>query len=416
MHRIRMSLPYFKKFGWEPEVVSIDPVHSEMVKDLLLSKSIPHHVKLHTVQAFSKKWTFKLKLGSLALRSLWFYRRKVNSILKTNSFDLIYFSTTQFPVTILGNYWKQKFGIPYVIDMQDPWHSDFYLDKPKNEQPAKFWFSYRLNKYLEPLAIKTVNGLISVSMAYITTLKHRYPEISNIPASEITFGASKDDFEIVKKNDTFLKPAFKRQRNITHIVYVGRGGNDMKKAVCLLFEAFKRGLMINPYNFNKLRFHFLGTSYAPSGKGKPTFNPIAKEYGLQNFVEEQTDRIPFYQGLQTLLHADVLFVPGSEDPQYTASKIYPYIMAKRPLLAIFNPLSNVSKILQECNAGKVVSLLDSEQAVNDIYSFLLNFINNPFKKNETNWENFKKYSAENMTKRQCELFDKVVNSQQKPTK
>src|SRR5690606_1772161 len=141
-------------------------------------------------------------------------------------FDLIYFSTTQFPVCILGAYWKKKFGIPYVIDMQDPWHSTYYLDKPKNERPPKFWFSYRLNKYLEPLAMKGVDGLISVSGAYLETLHRRYPETRQLPQEVITFGAFEQDFEIARRHPE-LQPAFQRIPGCIHLVYVGRGGHDM---------------------------------------------------------------------------------------------------------------------------------------------------------------------------------------------
>jgi hypothetical protein len=408
MQRIRMSLPYFKKFGWEPEVVFVDPIHSEMVKDELLNDSIPSEIKLHSVQAFSKRWTSKIKLGSIALRSLWFYKQKVNNILKTSHFDLIYFSTTQFPVAILGNYWKKKFRVPYVLDMQDPWHSDYYLDKPKSGQPAKFWFSYRLNKYLEPLVLKNVSGLISVSDAYISTLKNRYPEIANIPSSVITFGAFEDDFKIVRKFSSSLKPAFTRSENTLHLVYVGRGGKDMEKAIRLLFGAFKVGLDTNPSIFNKLRFHFIGTSYAPAGEGKPTIYPVAEEFDVQNFVDEQTDRIPFYQGLQTLLNADALFVPGSDDPHYTASKIYPYILAAKPLLAIFNPLSSITDVINRCNAGLVININEADEAKNSILKFLSNLASGDLTSLTINHENFREYSSENMTRQQCVLFDEVL--------
>ena len=93
-------------------------------------------IKIHQVKAFNKKWTSKFGLGSIALRSLWFYRKKVNQLLKKGHFDLIYFSTTQFPVCILGASWKKRFQIPYVIDMQDPWFSDYYENKPKEQRPA----------------------------------------------------------------------------------------------------------------------------------------------------------------------------------------------------------------------------------------------------------------------------------------
>src|ERR1700761_6102280 len=157
MHRVRMSLPYFKQFGWEAEVVTVDESYSQITKDELLLQSVPPEITIHKVKALNKKVAARLGLGNIALRSLWFYRQKVNAILKEKKVDLVYFSTTQFPVCVLGAYWKRKFGIPYVIDMQDPWHSDYYKDKPKQQRPPKYWFSYRLNKYLEPKAMRHVS-------------------------------------------------------------------------------------------------------------------------------------------------------------------------------------------------------------------------------------------------------------------
>ena len=51
---------------------------------------------------------------------------------------------------------------------------------------------------------------------------------------------------------------------------------------------------------------------------------------------------------------------GSDDPGYTASKIYPYILAEKPLLAIFHEESSVVRILQETNAGTVVTFKTGE--------------------------------------------------------
>ena len=102
MQRVRMSISYFSEFNWEPEVVSVDLSMSDMNTDPLLLKSIPDHIPVHFVKAFSKKFTSKLGLGSIALRSLWFYKEFVDSLLSEKRFDLIYFSTTQFQVCILG--------------------------------------------------------------------------------------------------------------------------------------------------------------------------------------------------------------------------------------------------------------------------------------------------------------------------
>ena len=410
MQRIRMSLPYFKDYGWEAEVVTIDIKHSDMVQDDLLLESLPGDIMVHRIRAFSKKWTSKFGLGSIALRSLWFYRLKVNSLLKQKKYDLIYFSTTQFPVCILGAYWKKRFEIPYVIDMQDPWHSDYYRDKPTRERPPKYWFSYRLNKWLEPIAMKDVSGLISVSQAYIDDLKKRYPLIKDIPSETITFGAFKKDFMIAAKYADILKTTVKPESGKINMVYVGRGGKDMLQAIKPLFLGMLKGLSLQPELFERFRFQFIGTSYAVSGCGMQSIQPLANDLGLRDYVFEQTDRIGFYESLATLQKADILFIPGSDDPKYTASKMYPYLMSQKALLAIFHEKSSAVTILKSCMPDAKVFTFpgDEEELISNVYRQLSGWAGGPISPSAINREVFKEYSASVMTGKQCDLFNRVI--------
>lgn len=407
MQRIRMSLPYFKEFGWQAEVIIVNPLYSEMVKDLLLLETIPKDIPIHTVEAFSKKWTSKFRLGSLALRSVWFYKKTVNRLLKEKKFDLIYFSTTQFPVCILGAYWKKKFGIPYIIDMQDPWHSTYYQDKPKSQRPAKHWFSYRLNKFLEPIAMKNVDGIISVSDAYITQLKARYKNINNIPTKTITFGYLKKDFEVAQEFSDRIAQTLEKRPGKLNLVYIGRGGYDMQESVRLLFTAFAKLLKENYDTFSVLRLHFIGTSYAQAGKGVKTILPVAEELDIAEYVNEQTDRISYFENIKCLQEADALIIPGSNDTAYTASKIYPYILTEKPLLAIFNSSSSAFDIIKNAG-GRTVSDLNLADSIEVIRQFLKNLIAQRCKKPETNWGYMQEYSAKALTEKQCEVFDRVI--------
>lgn len=406
MHRVRMSLPYFGHFGWHAEVVAVDEKYSEMLKDDLLLRSIPSNINIHYVGAFSKKWTSKLGLGSLALRSLWSYRKKVNKLLKQGHYDLIYFSTTAFPVCILGAYWEKKFGVPYVIDMQDPWHSDYYRDKPKDQRPPKYWFSYRLNKYLEPIAMKSVSGLISVSENYINDLKARYREIRNIPSQTITFGAFVPDLEVAESNKQLFAPLLDAQS--INVVYIGRGGNDMHRSVSMLFEALKRGLKSEPKIFNKLKVYFIGTSYAPNGRGKPTIQPLARQFGIDNHIVEITNRISYYHVLATLQQADALFIPGSDDPKYTASKIYPYLLTEKPILAIFNSKSPAMNVLNDYGVKFAYTYDATSDLMIEVIDFLKKIVDGSLVRQIYNEAAIEKYSAENMTRLQCDLFGKII--------
>lgn len=410
MHRVRISLPYFAEFGWDAEIVTVAARYTDIVQDELLLQSIPPDINIHKIKALSKKWTSKIGLGSLALRSLWFYKKKVNSLLRQTKFDLIYFSTTQFPVCILGAYWKKKFNVPYVIDMQDPWHSEYYKDKPRNQRPPKYWFSYRLNKWLEPLAIKQVDGLIAVSNKYIIDLKSRYKEAENVPSAIIPFGAFAPDLTIAQQNHSHFKNLLKAA--YVNIVYIGRGGADMHRATSVLFDAIKAGLSNEPAIFQALRFYFIGTSYAPAGTGKETIMPLAREFEIENNVVEITDRISFYHALATLQEADALFILGSDDPGYSASKIYPYLLTRKPLMAIFNRNSNVVNLLNACTENAVVVTFeeDGPPATGALYDLLTDTakgIRTPVKL----LENFSNYSARNLAHKQCELFNKVAVAQ-----
>ncbi|RZK49204.1 MAG: hypothetical protein EOO99_07425 [Pedobacter sp.] len=409
--RVRMSLPYYNKFEWEAEIVMVDPKYSDTNKDYLLVDSIPKNIIIHQVKAFSKKITAKFGLGSLALRSMYYYFNYVNQLLLNKKFDLILFSTTEFPIMILGAYWKKRFNIPYIIDMQDPWHTEYYQTKPKSERPPKYWFSYRLNKYLEPIAMKQVSGLMSVSQAYLDTLTDRYKPIQNIPQQVITFGAFPLDFDILKQKTFNSQFKINKELGIKNIVYIGRGGHDMKPGLSLLFEAFKNGLKSHKDLFERIKFYFIGTSYAADGHGKPTIKPIASIFEVDDYVEEHTNRIAFYDSLYNLNQADGLLIIGSEDPQYTASKIYPYMMIQKPLLALFHCDSSAYQIIEECTQGTVVKLNQpTHQAIQDIEEFLVAFIQDTLEAPQLNWNLFSKYTAENRTEMQCNLFNATLEN------
>lgn len=410
MHRIRHSVWYFEALGWKPTVMMVDESFVETSQDHLLLQTVPSNLELHKVKAFSTSWTRKLGLGALALRSLFFYFKLVNAIIKKNKPDLIYFSTTQFPVLVLGRYWKWRFKIPYIIDMQDPWHSDYYQDKPKHERPAKYWFSYRLNRCLEPIAMRGVDGIISVSQGYCDMLQKRYKNITPENCTVIPFGAFQKDFEIKVDSDAF----FNSSKNQINIRYIGRGGADMHTSLKIIFAAFCEGLKSNFDVFSQIRFEFIGTSYAANGKGIPSIMPLAFSFGLDEYVVEITDRMPYFEALNLLQSADILLIPGSDDPNYTASKLYPYIMAQKPILAVFSEKSSVVAILEQTNAGSFISFKSqpSQQEL-ETYSHLLlqkwleTLQKLPFKP-ATNWKAFEPYTALEMTKKQVHFFDSFL--------
>lgn len=398
MQRMRMSLPYYETWGWKAEVVTVKDPDNDTGKDPLLRQSIPDDITVHYINCLSKEKTAKFGLGSIALRSYFSYKRKVNELLKSGHYDLIFFTTTQFPLCTLGAYWKRKFKVPYVIDMQDPWHSDYYKDKPKAQRPKKYWFSYQLNKYLEPKAMKMVDGLISVSEKYIIDLQARYKQLNHIPTAVITFGYSDVDLQI-SKTLTVKQP----QKNQRLLAYVGVLGQMMQKSLNLFFDA------INQIADFKDNYHlsFKGTSYASAERAIATALPIAQQKGINN-IEEDTQRLGIFELLNYLNHADGLLIFGTDDAGYTSSKLYPYLQTGKPILGIFHPQSNAIQILSSLTNAQVISLDNDE---NTIQTKVLAYLRQIDEQSYTvNQELFKYYSASQMTERQCELFNRVLTN------
>jgi hypothetical protein len=183
----------------------------------------------------------------------------------------------------------------------------------------------------------------------------------------------------------------------------------MHRAIQPVFEAFKKGLDLQPELFGKIKFYFIGTSYAPAGKGIPTILPLAKQYAVEAHVVEITDRISYYHSLLTLQQADALFIPGSDDPQYTASKIYPYVLAQKPLIAIFNKQSSAAEVLDTCTGNAGILTFDKEgpNLADTLYPTLIQLAEGLLKP-VTILKSFEQYSAENLTGKQVALFNETL--------
>lgn len=412
MQRVRMSLPHFAEFGWKPVVLAVEPRYVEGVQDPLLLETLPSDVAIERMRALPVQLTRKVGFGYLGYRVLPYMYRAGARMIKRHNVDLVYFSTTMFLAMPLGRIWKQRFNVPFILDIQDPWVNDYHRERPESERPPKYCFVQRLNRVLEPWTMKEVDGIIAVSRDYIDTLRSRYPWLSTIPQKTLPFAASESDFCAVRDHpqpNRFFRPG----NGYIHGVYVGRGGEDMTVALRIIFQALRLGLQERPKVFSNLRLHFIGTSYAADDRARKTVQPVAEQLEVREFVEELPRRVPYFEAIQLLLDADFLLVPGSDDPQYTASKIFPYIMARKPLLAVFHERSSVVDIVQRTRAGMIVPF-SSGKPVESYARKLLEawaaILKSLPVSPAVDWSAFVPYTAREMTRKQCELFDRVMGS------
>jgi hypothetical protein len=356
--RLRMLLPHLAAEGCSAEVLAVDASCCADAVDPWQAEHLSAAVPIHRVRGLSQRWARLPGLGSIEARCYHALARAGSHLLRRKHFDAVYFSTTAFGCFRLGPLWKRRHGVPFVLDYQDPWVNDHYRRHPEITPPGgrfKYAVVDRLHRLQEPRVLRHAAGYTAVSAAYPAQLQARYPFAASIPSLVLPFPGSEDDFQHLEGISTSQLP-FDPHDGLIHWVSIGRGGADLHTALGGLFEAIAR---FGPFDLRqRLRLHFLGTSYAPAGQGVPSIAPLAQRSGLEALVEERTDRLPLSLSLAILKAADALLVLGSNDPAYTASKLYPYLLARRPLLAIMHRQSSVVDVIQRCGGAQLACFDD----------------------------------------------------------
>ncbi|ATC65699.1 hypothetical protein CMV30_18060 [Nibricoccus aquaticus] len=423
LQRVRMSLPYYRENGWEPIVLTIDPACQDGSREDALRATIPADIRIHRCGAFSLAWSRRLGLGNLGLRA-WFHLLFAGArLIRREKIDVVFLSNTQFVTFTLGRIWLRWLGVPYVIDLQDPWRTDYY-ERPGSRRPPGGW-KYQLARaqawLLEGWSFRRVGAFMSVSQVYLDDLRQRYRWFRFVPAEVIRFGASETDLAAARALPPI--PSLNAQPTalnsaaapaVIRFIYTGAAGPIMPHALKVLFRALSLFRAARPDDARRLRFEFLGTSYAPPGRGVESVVPVAREFGVADLVHELPHRLGHLECLQIQTSADVLLLLGSSDLAYSPSKLYPYYLAARPMLSVVFRDSYLESMLRELACSTVVTFSENAPA-DDAHSQLIAFFDHALNgfarfthpvRNDAFFR--REFLAQSLTARQCALFAAAV--------
>ena len=411
--RARFFAKHLPEFGWNPIVLTTDPRCYEWTVDLENENLLDPALEVVRTNALPLNWTRRLGFGDLGLRTLWHHWRALSRICRQRRVDLILISVPPNAPIVLGRLAYARFGIPYILDYNDPIRTEYYWKLPRAQRPPKWALVYAMYRILEPFALKRADQLVGVDDSYMAGLFVNYKFLHGVEATPVAFGVEPSDFEYVRQHP---RPnlIFNRTDGYFHISSVGRGGADMVATLRALFEAIRLGRQNAPDLYKRVRIHFVGTTYAPKAEGLYQILPIARECGVDDIVEEFPGRVQHLDAIQLLLDSDALIVVGSENPHYTASKIFPYILAAKPLLAIFHEESSAVKLLQETCAGNAVTfgvgrppltvVREIDTALQELLRLPPNWLPS------TDWARFAPYTAHAVTAKLARVFDRTVKS------
>jgi hypothetical protein len=415
LQRVRMSLPYYRANGWEPVVLAVGAAWQEGTQEQELLATVPADVRVVHCRAVPVRWSRWLGIGTLGLRALPFLFWRGCRLLRQEKFDLVFFSTTQFMALPLGRLWRLGFKVPYILDVQDPWRTDYY-ERPGSRRPPGGW-KYQVARLLawmfEGYSFAGASAVMSVSASYLDELGARYPWFAAKPTAVIRFGASNIDFEAAA---TIPAPTYRfdRSQPYVHCLYTGAAGPVMPHALTVLFVALRNYRELHPEKAARLRLHFVGTSYVRPGRGKFSVMPVAEQCGVASQVSELPHRVGHLEAIRLQQEADVLLLPGSSDLAYSPSKIYVYYLTKKPILGLVFYNSVMAQLLEELACTHLVRFPlygPKEEAYASIHKFFdLAVAGFPAGslpvRNEALFQ--RAYLADTLTRMQCELFERAL--------
>lgn len=351
--RIRALLPHLAELGWEAEVLCVDAAQVEGPRDELLARTLPAGLPVHRCGAVPLKLARSLRCGQLGYRAHFQLRAAGDRLLRTGRFDLVFFSTAIFETLALGPRWKRRFGIPYLVDLHDPWVTDYY-DQPGAAAPPggrlKFALAQAIARRCEPRVMRGAAHVVCVSPDYPKALRRRYPDLPEDRFSVVPFAAPQHDFEALDRLP--MEPAIWGARAAPpRWLYLGRVVPAMRLPLAGLMRwlgAARNSPATGP------ELWFVGTKYLGTDRTESLVTELARTEGVNGQVREHMARVPYFDGLQLLQQADTVLVIGSDDASYTASKVYSVLLAGRPVLALIHRQSAAAERLRACSNAVVV--------------------------------------------------------------
>ncbi len=301
----------------------------------------------------------------------------LSKYLEKNPIDIIITTGPPHSVHLIGLALKKKFKIPWIADFRDPWTNIDYFHKLPLTKKAK-----QTHFKLEKEVVQTADQVVVVGK----TMQREYlPLNGNTTIIENGFDNFKEDFKTEKD----------KKFSLLHIGLLNQDRNH--KA---LWEALKE-LKNDVKDFDKdLEIKLIGKICVEA------IHEIKKNNLTDNLT--LNDYIPHQEVIKYQKSAQVLLLLVNNTPNakgIITGKIFEYLQAKRPILALAPTNGDLAEIIQETQSGLTVDFNDKDKIKKQILSYYLKYKNNTL---QICPKNIEKYHRKERTKKLASVITKIT--------
>ena len=345
------------------------------------------HVGFLSEEAVKPSWKTRLSMWLRAnlfipdAKSIWYFTSQtaIDAFLKEEKVDVIISTGPPQTTHLIARRISKKHGIPWVADFRDPWTNIDFFHKLPLTSLARF-----IHKKLEKSVLKEATKVVTVSWSW----RDDFMKLYNREVEIITNGFDPADFDSEKKPS--------QKFTLTH-----SGSINPDRNHSVLWKAL-RGLLNENKAFEE---SFLLEIIGPVDASLKT-SIVA--FGMEKYV----NFIPFLkhrEAIEKLCQSEVLLLLINDAPNIDGiipGKLYEYLAARRPILAIGNPNGDFNKILKETGTGSCNDFTDEKGLSAQILIYF-----EAFQKGELNahLSNIEAFSRQNLAKKYCSLLDQIIS-------
>jgi glycosyltransferase involved in cell wall biosynthesis len=351
VHRARHLARHLPAAGWKPIIICVNESCHEQRLDPGLAKLVPPHVEVIKVGAIAASLARPLGLGDISLRGWSQLRRITLDTIATRSVKAVLITGSPYFPMILAPLIRRRFNVPVVLDFQDPWVSKWGARQPLR---SKAGLMHRIARVLEPRALRAAAHITSVSARQNEELAARYPWLNPAAMTDIPIGADPEDFVALRAASP--PPSARRLDDGRFtLAYVGTVWPLALPTLRTLLRATAIIRDSSPALYSRLRLLFVGTTGTPSDTTIYLVRPLAEAEGVGDVVEEIPQRLPYLEALAITARAGANLILGSDEPHYTASKVYGLLMAGRPFVSLLHEQSSAHAVAIAAGGGVALS-------------------------------------------------------------
>jgi Glycosyl transferase 4-like domain len=409
VHRARILAKHLPAVGWRPTVLCVHESFYEETTDPELAALLPADLDIVKTKALPYQLTRLAGIGDISLRAFHHLKTSLREILDKRAADAVFITGSPYYPMLFSRWLKQRYGKPVILDFQDPWVSTYGAAQSR---VSKIGLAHLLATRLEPRALRHADFITAVSDTQNAEMARRYPWLDAGNMAAIPIGGDADDFTYLTARDR-LCPWIPSAPGCFNVGYIGNVWPGAHRTLEVLFAAVARLKMERPQLYQRLRLVFVGSSNQPGAAMAEVVMPFARRAGIAENVSEAPERIPYLDALNVMLRSDVLLMLGSNEPHYTASKLYPTLLAKRPVLAIFHELSSVCAIAEAVGGVMLVKFGDAipvETKAGEITQALAVLTEGVARIHRVDSSKLEPYLGPAIAGRFADIFDRVQNA------